>query len=141
MHLKNHCTLMVLHKGCIGQGPWFSMTHVLTLSRGPLGSRTNVSFARRLDLGDRPNVGSVCDMSSVSNESISAKDTTKMEDTDNSESKHISLPTMPIGSIMYEVIEDASYPCAKNKSQSTCVENDYTQDDILSRTSFKCDGR
>lgn len=116
-------------------------TPALTLSMGPLGSRANVSLVWRLDLGCTPNVGFACNMSYVANESVSVKDMMEIDDTNNTESRHIdSIPTIPTCSIMAKVVKRSSHLCAKNKTQSTHLEED-SRDDVLSGTSFKCDGR
>lgn len=129
----NPRTLIKIRKGS-REGYWFGRTLAFTLTIGPVGSKTTVSPPRRLD------IGSAHDNSSISNDNTSGNDA---EDMNISGSRGVlfkSLPLTPPCSVVSKVIKK------KKNEENLCVprnsiEENKALDDVISRTTHKCDAR
>lgn len=135
MHSKNLYTSTDLHKA-LSERPWFQRTPTFKFIVVP----PTISVAYRLELPPIPNVGS--DNFLFSSESVGVKDI--RDDKKNCDLKDAHkrfLRLTPTGSVISEVIEKHVKKSKTNKVSSTPMVVDNIHDDIISRTTNKCDGR
>ena len=131
MHSKSPCTPTHLRKGS-SEGPWFERT--IALSSGlanPVGSVT-----RDMDSQANHSVGLGDSLCSAKGASMKDIDSGKDRSGPKSASRGILLGT-PSASFVSDAVEGRGHMIVKKKT----VTIDTSQDDVISRTSQKCDGR
>ena len=135
MHSKNPCISKDLCKA-LNEGPWFQRTPTLIFTVVP----PTILVTCRLELPPILNVGN--NNSLFSTENVNVKDIRDDKEKCGLKDAHKrSFPVTPTGSIISEVIEEYVKKSKTNKVSSTPMVVDKIHDDIISRTTHKCDGR